>query len=202
MYNDIELFEIKQFEADLNAQEASKLKIFRQVLERGDNILKTRFETHKDAVHYVTQRAWLADQILCKAWEIHYTCTDIPTALIAVGGYGRGELHPYSDIDLLILFASPLNDEVKTCIENFIMFLWDIRLEIGHSVRTLEECQHQVSEEVTVMTNLMESRLLTGSNSIFEEMQASISPKQVWSNKAFFNAKVISLLASNKGYNI
>lgn len=191
MYTDIELFNPPQFENDLKTKEQNELSVFRHALEQGHDILKERFKTHKNANHYVTQLAWLVDQILLYAWKQHFTDIDFnSTALIAVGGYGRGELHPNSDVDLLILLKSPPDKTTQACIERLIMFLWDIRLEIGHSVRTLAECEEKAIADISVATNLMETRLLTGSEYLFQTMQASISSNHVWSNKAFFAAKL------------
>lgn len=191
MYTDIELFNPSQFEKDLKIKARNELTVFRKALERGHNILKKRFQTHKNATHYVTQRAWLVDQILLYAWKQHATGIDFNTnAFIAVGGYGRGELHPCSDIDLLILLESPPDQTTQACIESLIMFLWDIRLEIGHSVRTLAECEEKAVADITVATNLMETRLLIGAEQLFQTMQTVISSSHVWSNKAFFTAKL------------
>jgi len=191
MYTDIELFNHEQFENDLKAENLNELTVFRQALEQGHSILKERFETHKNAIHYVAQRAWLIDQILLQAWQQH--CTSInpeTTAFIAVGGYGRNELHPYSDIDLLLLLESPPDKPTQENIERLVMFLWDIRLEIGHSVRTLAECEERAETEITIATNLTEARLLTGSETLFQTMQTAVSPSRFWSNKAFFTAKL------------
>src|SRR5690606_30925522 len=82
--------------------------------------------------------------------------------LAAVGGYGRGELYPYSDIDILILLRKPPSDEEASGIESLIAALWDLGLDLGHSVRTLEQCQEEAANDVTVETSLLESRWLAG----------------------------------------
>ena len=84
-------------------------------------------------------------------------------ALVAVGGYGRGELHPYSDVDFLVLVPAPLADAERASVEQLVSFLWDIGLEVGHSVRTVAECAEESAADVGVMTTLMESRRLAGS---------------------------------------
>jgi hypothetical protein len=88
-------------------------------------------------------------------------------ALVAVGGYGRGELHPCSDIDILVIV--PEGDGAwRDRVAAFLTFLWDIGLEVGHSVRSVAECARQAEADVTVVTTLMESRLLDGPAALFE----------------------------------
>jgi [protein-PII] uridylyltransferase len=189
-YIDHQLFNPQSFEKKLK-EGVKELTIFRQILKEGHEVLKGRFQTTQNATDYVTQRAWLIDKILIQVSEKLCVCPNPDNvALIAVGGYGRGELHPNSDIDLLILLRFSPNKATQECIERFIMFLWDIRLEIGHSVRTLAECKQQAADDITVATNLMEARLLVGPENLFKEMQLNVAPEQVWSSKDFFAAKV------------
>ena len=86
---------------------------------------------------------------------------------MAVGGYGRGELHPQSDIDLLVLLEGKTERNADEAIGRFLTFLWDIGLEAGHSVRTLDDCEAQARSDVTVLTTLMETRLLHGPGRLF-----------------------------------
>jgi [protein-PII] uridylyltransferase len=191
MYTDPELFDHQRFKHELKTN-SSELLVFRNALKHGHEVLKERLQVQKNAINYVTRRAWLVDQILLQTWQhcrfAEHNHNQI--ALVAVGGYGRGELHPHSDIDLLILLESQMDSSIQTCIENFIRFLWDIRLEVGHSVRTLAECQQEAAADITVVTNLMETRLLSGSESLFQTMQAVVAPDQVWTHQAFFAAKL------------
>ena len=101
-------------------------------------------------------------------------------ALVACGGYGRGELHPASDVDILILLQRSPNKEAKTFIEHFIRFLWDIGLEVGHSVRSIKECISESRNDITVATNLMESRHLQGDPDLTKMMlEKKMSVKMV-----------------------
>ncbi|MEO1888437.1 MAG: [protein-PII] uridylyltransferase [Cycloclasticus sp.] len=111
-------------------------------------------------------------------------------ALIATGGYGRSELHPFSDIDLLIIFDEHSFEQCKMSLESFSTYLWDIGLKPGLSVRTIEDCIEQSKLDVTVITNLMESRLITGSESLFELMQAETAADKIWSPIEFFQEKM------------
>lgn len=189
-YTDIQLFNVQQVEEDLKKNQ-SVITVFRNVLKQGNEILRTRFFEHLNATEVVRQRAWLIDQILYQIVQSYCMWSEQEeVAVIAVGGYGRGELHPGSDIDLLILLRSPANEIIQGCIERFITFLWDIRLEVGHSVRTLEECEKQATEDVGIATNMMEARLITGSADLFNTMQKIVSPNNIWPCKEFFAAKL------------
>ena len=105
-------------------------------------------------------------------------------ALLAVGGYGRGELHPFSDIDILILLAEPPDAELKGVLEAFLHSLWDLGTTIGHSVRTLSECVEEARQDVSVMTNLLETRTLVGAQRLRLQLgerlsQASLAGRDV-----------------------
>ena len=119
-------------------------------------------------------------------------------SLVAVGGYGRGELFPYSDVDVLLLLPdgtlidAPLGDSsLKVRIENFIGSCWDTGLEIGSSVRTESECLHEASKDVTVQTSVLEARWLAGSKTNFLSLQARL--EKAMDPKAFFVAKSLEL---------
>jgi len=121
-------------------------------------------------------------------------------ALLAVGGYGRGELHPGSDIDLMILMVHAEHDRFRERIGAWITFLWDIGLEVGHSVRSLEECVEEAHKDVTVATNLMESRLLAGPALLVEAMTQACEKALVWPSRIFFEAKHSEQFARHRKY--
>lgn len=117
-------------------------------------------------------------------------------ALVAVGGYGRGELFPYSDVDVLVLLPATHgdahdNDALKSTIGGFITACWDIGLEIGSSVRTIDECVAESERDVTVQTALLEARFLCGSRRVFDEFRrahlAALDPA------AFLRAKTLEM---------
>ncbi len=147
----------------------------------------------------ITGRAYLVDRLLQSIW-LQKCDPDCGAALIAVGGYGRGELHPSSDIDLLFLVEESLKQEGEQQISAFITLLWDIGLNIGHSVRTPEMCATEAANDITVTTALMESRLLAGSESLYAEMQAATGPDKVWPPDAFFKAKLEEQQRRHKKY--
>ncbi|HEX5804932.1 MAG TPA: [protein-PII] uridylyltransferase [Macromonas sp.] len=146
------------------------------------------------------QLARLTDRVLLKLWEM----ADFPAdfALVAVGGYGRGELFPYSDVDVLLLLPAgvvPENDPaLKARIEAFIGHCWDLGLEIGSSVRTLDECMHEARNDITVQTALLESRRLTGPKAVYEQLVAELD--QAMDAKAFFVAKVLEMRQRHQKY--
>ncbi len=132
-------------------------------------------------------KAWLIDQILDALWARYKFNEDI--SLIAVGGYGRGELQPHSDIDLLILIKSELNDQLGEDISSFITLIWDLKLDIGHSVRTIEECISSAREDVTIATNLLETRTISGQDSLLKTLTSRIYSDEVYTSKEYFLAK-------------
>ena len=135
----------------------------------------------------------LTDDTLRKLW--HNAGFDNSLCLAAVGGYGRGELYPYSDVDVLLLLpegVSPEQDEVlKAKIEAFIGSCWDTGLEIGSSVRNVDECIHESSADITVQTSLLEARLIVGSTALFHTFQTRFD--QAMDPQAFFVAKTLEL---------
>jgi [protein-PII] uridylyltransferase len=147
------------------------------------------------------------DIVLRRAWTLHAGAREKDVDLIAVGGYGRGELHPCSDIDVLILLPKSEFDEGHEGIERFLTFLWDIGLEVGHSVRTIDDCQRESAADVSVATTFIEARLLSGPEHLFQAMRRALGQDTVWSSQAFFEAKVAEQQARHHrhhdtGYNL
>jgi len=138
----------------------------------------------------VAARAAAVDELLAHAWQAGFAEANGDIALVAVGGYGRGELQPHSDVDLLILLAEDAEDRHREAIEAFVTLLWDIGLEIGQAVRTVAQCSEAAQADVTTATNLMESRLLAGASTLYEAMQAATGPERVWPTETFFRAKL------------
>ncbi len=119
-------------------------------------------------------------------------------SLVAVGGYGRGELFPFSDVDVLILIDKE-PDEINTeKLETFCGSGWDIGLEIGHSVRTTAQCVEEAGKDITVQTALVESRLLAGNSSNFKSLNSSL--KNLLEVKTFFRKKTLELRQRHAKY--
>jgi [protein-PII] uridylyltransferase len=128
-------------------------------------VLQARYQEDNDAEALLRQRCADVDEVLCRLWSDFGFPASI--ALAAVGGYGRGELYPASDIDLLILLPQTASASTEAKLERLIGCFWDIGLEIGHSVRTIPECLNEAAKDITVQSALLEARLLTGSEKLF-----------------------------------
>ena len=163
---------------------------FRQVLEGGTDLLRERFTAGEAVEDLVRDRARLVDVALRAAWTRHTGRFAGDLALVAVGGYGRGELHPCSDIDIMVLLPKSDSADWQPDIERFLTFLWDIGLEVGHSVRSIDDCQRESLADIGVATTLFEARLLAGPEALFAGMRRALAPDRLWSSQDFFEAKV------------
>lgn len=163
---------------------------FRAAIDAGDRDLRRRFEADEPVDWLVRDRSRLVDAVLMRAWALHAAHCATELALIAVGGYGRGELHPYSDIDVMVLLPKSDSAEWQSELERFLTFLWDIGLEVGHSVRTIDECQQECLADISVATTLLEARLLRGPEPLFEAMRRALAPDHIWTAAEFYEAKV------------
>ncbi|TVP54109.1 MAG: [protein-PII] uridylyltransferase [Halomonadaceae bacterium] len=161
----------------------------RGLLKRGQQAMTESFMAGGDVRQLVAARAGLVDHVLATLWRRWPFSISGDISLIAVGGYGRGELHPHSDIDLLILAREGIHEEWQEGLSEFITLLWDLRLDIGHSVRSLEECVAAAREDVTILTNLLESRTLTGDPQLLKQLSQRVYSDEVSSDEDYFVAK-------------
>ena len=191
----IELSDIRKY----SSSEGQLRQYLKTSLKNAKQILKTQFEAGTPARQLVHTHSDIIDQLLHEVWNIIFTEHEQRMALVAVGGYGRAELHPGSDIDLSILIDTE-QPEYAPLIERFITLLWDIGLEVGHSVRTIEQCISASRNEITVATNLMEARFLFGNKSLFDEMKTVTGPKNIWPVNEFFEAKWKEQIARHHKY--
>ncbi|MCK5880662.1 MAG: [protein-PII] uridylyltransferase [Sinobacterium sp.] len=137
----------------------------------------------------IIARSKFIDTLISSIWQFFFKQPQQGLSLVAVGGYGRQELLPHSDIDLLFLVTPESIKEHSETLEQIITFLWDIKLDIGHSVRTVDDCIEQASNDITIMTNLMESRTICGDANLLAELLPEITPENIWPSKDFFQAK-------------
>jgi [protein-PII] uridylyltransferase len=176
-----------QVDVALAAPAQARTPLWKQKLNAEREVLRERFHQRESAADLLRRQAQLVDRALKEVW----TSRAMPrnAALAAVGGYGRGELFPCSDVDLLILLSAPADAELARKLEDLVGTLWDIGLEVGHSVRTIDECAALAASDVTVQTTLLEARLLTGKRELYarftKRMQDILDPA------AFLQAKTL-----------
>ncbi len=178
-------FDEQRFLANLRT--GAPIEIFRDAINAANIHFDTRFEQGEQIRTLVNERAAFIDRILGHAW--HRSQWDADIALVAVGGYGRNELHPQSDIDLLILTREADHSRYQCRIEEFLTFLWDIQLNIGHSVRSLDHCVEECKADITIATTLMESRTIAGAGELRQLMERQTGPDHIWPSPQFFRAK-------------
>ncbi len=138
---------------------------WKSALAAGREALRAAFFARPAAGDLLRRHSMLIDRQLREVWSGHALPAEL--ALLAVGGYGRGQLFPHSDVDLLVLLPAAADARLQQKLETFIGTLWDIGLEVGHSVRTISECTELAGQDVTVQTSLLEARLLSGDRNLF-----------------------------------
>ncbi len=173
---------------------------YKDVLAEAQRGFDAKFLANVDIRQLICGRAAVIDTVLRAAWQHFMPAGQDFAALVAVGGYGRGELHPHSDIDLLILLQHASDVPSELDIAGFVTFLWDIGLHIGHSVRSITECRENAGADISIATNLMESRLIAGPESVFDAMRLQIGPDKIWPDQKFFQAKWDEQINRHKKY--
>ncbi|MFK5891637.1 MAG: [protein-PII] uridylyltransferase [Pseudomonadota bacterium] len=187
----------------------SPIAILKQAIKAVNQQQSEQFEKGHNIIHLVHDRSKAIDDILILCWN-YYQIDQNDVSLVAVGGYGRAELHPYSDVDILILHkddtlldqqqsgSSDSSTETSQTdssilaekLQQFITLLWDIGLDLGQSVRTIDECVSEASNDITIISNLMESRFITGNEDLFSHLKDEIEPEKIWNTKDFVCAKM------------
>jgi [protein-PII] uridylyltransferase len=159
----------------------------KRVLTDGRNRVRSTWEAHRNPAQMLRQHARVVDELLQFVWREMGLPRDL--ALAAVGGYGRAELFPYSDVDLLILLPGEPAEPLRERLERLVSLLWDIGLDVGHSVRTVEQCVEEAAKDATVQSNLLEARLIAGSGALFatflDRLHGALDAA------AFFSAKIL-----------
>ncbi len=163
---------------------------FKHLLKQQDIALSQKFDPHQSVAELLEEKSDFIDQILSCCCQHFLGAYSSRLALCAVGGYGRRELFPFSDIDILLLLNFEKTKVLEEALAGFFSFLWDIGLKPGLSVRTIEECVEAAQLDQTVMTSLMEIRLINGSSILFEALKAEITPDKIWPADQFFIAKM------------
>jgi len=174
-------------------QDADWAAAARAQLAAADAAFATRFDQGEGIDRLLAERAAEVDLLVQGAWQ-RAIPDDADLALVAVGGYGRGELYPFSDIDLLVLAEPEPSRRHADALARFFALLWDSGLPVGHAVRSLEQCTESAAADLTVLTALLEARPLAANEHERRELQAAISPRLAWAPREFFHAKRQELL--------
>jgi len=164
------------------------------------NWLKKRKSGVSGIENFLRNRSNTIDNLISSIWVTSNLSERENICLFAVGGYGRQELHPYSDIDLLILYKGKLNKNTRTAIESFISQLWDLDLDLGHSVRSTYEEEKIVTSDLEAFTNLLESRFLFGDQRLESVTKAIIERKNIWKKEKFLLNKIEEQEQRHKKY--
>jgi [protein-PII] uridylyltransferase len=160
-------------------------KDLRESVAAARQALRDRYLRDPKPRHMLREHAELIDRTVRALWD--EAGAPRGAALVATGGYGRNELYPCSDIDLLVLLAGDPSREEETALEKLIGSMWDIGLEIGHSVRTVPGCVEAAAGDVTIATTLLESRYLAGSRALFRKLEKEVAAER--DPASFFRAK-------------
>ncbi|MCG6874748.1 MAG: [protein-PII] uridylyltransferase [Betaproteobacteria bacterium] len=167
--------------------ESAPISDSRERLREARAALGEAYLARPEAARYLHGHRRLVDNLLRTIWQ---QASFPPTfALVAVGGYGRGELFPHSDVDILILLSAPLSSDLRETVERFVGNLWDVGLEIGHSVRTVAECAEEAAKDITIRTTLFEARHLAGSRTSFRALEEAV--RRDFDVRRYFKAKRI-----------
>lgn len=167
-------------------QDISSLQQWRNDIE---NQLDQNFEKYGYSIRdIVLARSNTIDDALTFLWHMTKLSEESEISLFAVGGYGRKEMLPYSDVDIMILSTSDLNIIQEEKVSKFIALLWDINFKPGVSVRTLQSCVEEAKSDLTIATSLIEARLITGNETLAKWPRRTVN--EVWTDRDFFDAKM------------
>ena len=196
----IDCLSLQQLHA-FQGESAELINLLKGQMKQADQILAARFwEGSFPVAALINARAWAVEQLLLKAWR-HYIPEDLKLSLLALGGFGRGELHPHSDIDLLVLVFGDFSDEeLKAVLEPLIGALWEAGFFLGHSVRSISQALEDAREDVKFATNLMESRLITGPQEGYWRLHDAIWDQSIWPADTYFHAKYQEQLERHSRY--
>lgn len=167
----------------------SPIKAARELLKERYDADAEAFRQGADVRALVRSRADTVDTVLELIWNRYPFSSSPDIALVAVGGYGRGELHPHSDIDLLILTRNGMDPEWQEDLGAFVTLLWDLKLDIGHSVRSIEESKSAARGDVATLTNLLETRTIAGPDELRKELSEQAYSDNIITDRDYFIAK-------------
>lgn len=182
----------KQFDSKLMSVlgQNDRIPQLKQIIKNHSETLGNQFNPNENVGNLILNNACFIDSILSSCWHYFVSKNAEHLCLIATGGYGRQEMFPGSDIDILILVNTPITDELNSQLTDFSHFLWDIGLKPGQSVRSISECLEKAKLDQTIMTSLLEIRLICGCTNLFNELNSNLAEECLWSTKDFFAAKM------------
>ena len=203
--NTLDSLSIRKLNNELSLLKENKV-LPKEFLQKKSLILKANLNQN-NILNILNARSNINDALILYTSE-KFNISNDEISLIAVGGYGRKEFYPKSDTDLLILINDQKKDQHKINISHFLAYLWDIGIEVSHSTRTIKECVTEGSRDISIATTLLESRYISGSKIMFENLIKTIDEsKSFWSNKDFYQEKVDEqikrhLQFNNTAYNL
>ena len=165
----------------------------RGVLQRG-------FVAGETVERLIGKRCALIDTLVTTAWQRCIDQSDSLT-LLATGGYGRGELYPFSDIDLLVLAEPRVQKKCESAMARFFAILWDAGLATSHAVRSVDECVHAARDDIATLTSMMELRTLGGADASRISLLTALSAKKLWRPEQYFQSKREEQRARHVRYN-
>ena len=185
------------FKSDLDFTD---VKQGREYLNALDEQLVSFFKQGFAVASLLEYRTFYIDQMLMQLFKHFKLDKAHDVTLIAVGGYGRAELFLRSDIDLLVASVDQPTEDIQENISSFISHLWDLKLDIGSSVRTIEQTLQNVNADLTICTNMLETRFLCGNIHVYNDLLTTIKNDSTWNTKRFFHAKVAEELDRHHAY--
>ena len=196
---DAPIFQFLQIQPASQLKPEINLESFKSFRPELLKLLKNRFNTEQNIYKLISLNTGIIDALLRNIWGAF----DIPNnaaALIAIGGYGRRELFPESDIDIMIVLDNEHDENVNQKIECFLTFLWDINLHIAQSVRTINDCIEESKKDITVLTSLMEHYYLSGNNDLYTKVIEVVNNNKIWPSKKYFKEKRKELEGRHKKF--
>ncbi len=163
---------------------------FKSLLKNHEIELREKFNPKLSVSKLLREKSDFIDSILQCCWKHFLGEQTKIAALCAVGGYGRQEMFPYSDIDILVISPIDEIENYKESLGSFFTFLWDIGLKLGYSVRSISQCVEAATNDQTIMTSLLEIRLIDGSTHLLKALKNEITPDKIWASDKFFAAKM------------
>lgn len=195
--NMADLVEERPLECPLNVED---LKSGREYLTFLEETLVNFFKEGYAVAPLLFYRSFYVDKLMDELFKHFKLNENTNLALLAVGGYGRAELFLKSDIDILLVSKTEMSPDQEEQVSSFISYLWDLKLHIGSSVRTIAESLDNANNDLSICTNLLETRFLCGNKDVYDELLETVKEHSTWNTNRFFHAKVAEELERHHAY--